>query len=272
MALVSIMMLIASYNAYLSYDYSWIRDDVGYAKDLSHKSAPYILMEQALKDWASSRTVQVSLLGIRVSVDDTPVLGSSILSILSIWLFLLARRENHTIGFLLRNTDTPRRWRHDAAGVQSASFAAGQRWLIFHTILSNSMFATCDPSLAQVTSLDGPLSDGPSNPLLARLGRASFRVARSFFFLFPAIACLATFAVDRRSYFVCDLFDEHFAPPKIEPFFWYSMLIFFACWSPLVLCCWRAHLYSTATERVLREYGHKLSEDLLHAETSSSET
>ena len=271
MALVSIMMLIASYNAYLSYDYYWIRDEVGPTKSLATKTAPYILMEQALKDWASARTVQVSLLGIRVSVDDAPVLGSSILSVLSLWLFLVARRENHTIGFLLRDTDTPRPSSQGADGVQSAASAAGQRWLIFHTILASSIFATCDPSLAQVTSLDGPLDETRRNSLVSRVGRACFRLARSFFFLFPAMACVATFIVDRCSYVMRDPFKENFAFPEIEPFFRYSMLIFFACWSPLMLCCWRANLYSTATERVLREYGQKLSNDLLQSEVAQHE-
>lgn len=263
MALVSVMMLIASYNAYLSYDYGWILDEVGFNKNLAEKTAPFILTEQALKDWASSRTAQVSLLGIRVSVDDAPILGSSILSILSVWLFLTVRRENHTIGFLLRDTDTPRPSPLESADAQTRSLGAGQRWLIFHTILANSMFAACEPSLAQVTSLDGPIADRESNVLLARVSRVCFRVARSFFFLFPAIACLGTFVLDRCSYFMRDPFKEGFATPVVDTFFWHSMLVFFVCWSPLFVCCWRANLYSLATEQVLREYGQKLGDDLL---------
>src|SRR6185503_4924589 len=75
MAVISMMLLIASYNAYLSYDYDWILHG-----DHSHgrNEESRILDEQALKDWASSRTIMISLLGIRVSVDDGAVLGTSV--------------------------------------------------------------------------------------------------------------------------------------------------------------------------------------------------
>ena len=106
MAVISMMMLIASYNAYLSYDYGWTLDVVDRQLP-TEKTVASVLTEQALKDWASSRIVQISLLGIRVSVDDAAVLGTLVLLVLSLWLLLLARRENHTIGFLLRDTDTP---------------------------------------------------------------------------------------------------------------------------------------------------------------------
>src|SRR5687767_5188374 len=73
MAIISTMMLIASYNAYLSYDYEWILDSKD--RQLTAQTAPDILTAQALKDWAASRIVLISLLGIRVSVDDAAVLG-----------------------------------------------------------------------------------------------------------------------------------------------------------------------------------------------------
>jgi len=126
MAIISMMMLIASYNAYLSYDYNWIlgsnerqlaaeqlqaegvsRPEANNRK-LASANVAQVLDEEALKHWAESRIVQISLLGIRVSIDDVAVLGSACLSVLSLWLVLVARRENHTIGLLLRDTDTPR--------------------------------------------------------------------------------------------------------------------------------------------------------------------
>src|ERR1043166_7241615 len=135
MAVISMMMLIASYNAYLSYDYDWILHG-----DHMHggNRQSEILQEQALKDWASSRTILISLLGIRVSVDDAAVLGTSVLLILSAWLLLWARRENHTIGRLLRDTDTRRPDENKDPSVKSRSrrqlFSSRERWLIFHTI------------------------------------------------------------------------------------------------------------------------------------------
>ena len=105
MSIISMMMLIASYNAYLWYDTTWILDLP--QKELAGgTTVAGVLTDQALKDWAASRSVQVPLLGIRTSVDDAPVLGTATLLVLAFWLVLLTRRENHTVGLLLRDTDT----------------------------------------------------------------------------------------------------------------------------------------------------------------------
>jgi len=105
MSIISMMMLIASYNAYLSYDTTWILD-LPQDKLAGGTTVAGVLTDQALKDWAASRSVQVPLLGIRTSVDDAPVLGTGTLLVLAFWLVLLTRRENHTVGLLLRDTDT----------------------------------------------------------------------------------------------------------------------------------------------------------------------
>jgi hypothetical protein len=263
MAVISVMMLIAAYNAYLSYDYAWITEmgDL-VVPDKQHQHRSDVLTEQALKDWAGSRTVQVSVLGVRVSVDDAAVLGSAVLLVMSLWLFLVVRRENHTIGFLLRDTDThPASPRRDG---QPDLDAKGQRWLIFHTILANSLFVTVDPSLAPVTSLNGDdaVPHTAFNEAKAWVNRGAFALIRYFFFSFPAITCLIVFGLDRWSYYIEDPFAAGYAVPGVGPFFWRSMGVFFVCWIPLSVCCWRSSQYSRATEKVLRAYGRKLGTDL----------
>jgi len=266
MAIISMMMLIAAYNAYLSYDYNWILKEK--ERQFVAKDVPAILTEQALKDWAASRIVQISLLGIRVSIDDVAVLGSACLLVLSLWLVLIARRENHTIGLLLQDTDTPRPYdNRDSSVVETRSQvnSSGRRWLIFHTISSNSLFVTVDYSLTTVHSLSNlrPWKAGTGGAISAWLHRAGFGLVRNFFFLFPAIASFAVFCLDRWSYFIPDPFDPDFAIPGLEPFFWRSLVVFFACWIPLMLCCIRARRYSSDTEKVLNQYGAKLRADLL---------
>ena len=271
MALISTMMLIASYNAYLSYDYGWTLDVVDRQLP-TEKSVASVLTEQALRDWASSRIVQISLLGIRVSVDDAAVLGTLVLLILSLWLLLLARRENHTVGFLLRDTDSPR-----PAGNRGASTTRptqnrpdmsfrGQRWLIFHTITSNSVFVTCDPSLSTIQSLNGrnPSKATSFGRFNGWLNKAGLGLVRSFFFYFPIIASLTVFSLDRLSYFLRDPFlPEGAAEGTHRPFYWVSLVVFVVCWFLLTVCCWRSNRYSWATESVVREYGGKLRGDLL---------
>lgn len=266
MAIISMMMLIAAYNAYLSYDYNWIIKEK--ERQFAARDVPGILGEQALKDWAQSRIVQISPLGIRVSIDDVAVLGSACLFVLSLWLVLVARRENHTIGLLLQDTDTPRPYENkDSSRLESRlqEHSSGRRWLIFHTIISNSLFVTVDHSLLTVHSLSNlrPMKAGASGAVNAWLHRAGFGIVRNFFFLFPVIGSFAVFCLDRWSYFMEDPFDVHFEAAGLEPFFWRSLVVFFVCWIPLTLCCIRARRYSTDTEKVLNQYGGKLRADLL---------
>jgi hypothetical protein len=275
LALVSMTMLIASYNAYLSFDSEWVVEQAGRTlRKEQGATVADVLTERALQDWAESRTVAISLLGIRVSIDDAPVLGTASLFVISLWLFLLMRRENHTVGFLLRDTDAPTATM-PAGGVDfdSGSFDykrlrefSGQRWLIFHTILSNSLFVTFDRSLRGVRTLHGPtpLNAPNESGLRALASRAGLAFAHGFFFWLPVAASLIVFYFDRQSYFQPDPFMPG---TKVQgtsaPFFLESGIVFFACWIPLVVCCWRSSLYSRATESVLREYGAKLRADLV---------
>lgn len=297
MAVISMMMLIASYNAYVSYDYRWIIDSpenqseakkarTDRIKEAEQKgpeaklaaenravvteSVAKTLTEQALKDWASSRIVLISLLGIRVSVDDSAVLGTTILLILSAWLLLWARRENHTIGRLLRETHKRRGDdNQDPSVTQSKSrsefYSSRERWLIFHTLNSNSIFITAYSSFRSIKSLEGEI-EAASTGFKGWLNNVLFGLLRNFFSLFPVIAALIVFMIDRTSYFISDPFDPNFGEPPIEGFFWGSMGWFLVCWSLLTVCCWRSRRYSRDTEEVLRQY-----EDKLKAERSEQE-
>lgn len=268
MSVISMMMLIASYNAYLSYDTTWVLDLT--QKQLAGETnVAGVLTDQALKDWAASRSVQVPLLGIRTSVDDAPVLGTATLLVLAFWLVLLTRRENHTVGLLLRDTDTEQA--EDGAlqlhpRGHRPSYSSGQRWLIFHTVASNSLFLTCDRSLAPVQSLGAPRPSSSSvdGGLKAWMGERAFAFLSRFFFDFPVIVSSIVFALDRWSYFEPDAFTVGAQTPGVgSAFFWFSMAVFFLCWIPLVMCCRRSRLYSEATGRMLKEYGARLRADLL---------
>jgi hypothetical protein len=267
MALISMMMLILSYNAYLSYDLGWLaaRTTKGIAPLDSAFTVEDILTHQALQDWAASRNATIELLGIRVSVDDMPVLGTISLYVVSLWLLLVTRRENHTVGSLLRDTDTPLGGEESVLGAGSLrlseeqrSYSSGQRWLIFHTIVANSVFVTFDRSLSRIDSLRGP------NQLLATKGTLiALSFARGFFFWFPAAASALVFGLDRRSFFQPDPFTPGDPPGTGAPFFLASTVVFIVCWIPLFFCCRRSAQYSRATENVVREYGERLQSDLV---------
>jgi hypothetical protein len=276
MSIISMMMLVASYNAYLSYDSKWILE-LARKQFAGETDVARVLTEEALKDWAASRSVQVPLLGIRTSVDDAPVLGTATLLVLAFWLVLLTRRENHTVGLLLRDTDTEQGGADQSRfprGAPGPSYSSGQRWLIFHSIVSNSLFITCDRSLAPVQSLARtPSRAGRETGLTAWMSEQAFAFLSRFFFDFPVIVSTIVFLLDRWSYFEPDAFAVNAqAPGAGSAFFWFSMVVFLVCWIPLVLCCRRSRLYSEATGRVLKEYGGRLRADLLqHQEIAGHE-
>jgi hypothetical protein len=210
-----------------------------------------------------------SLLGIRVSVDDAVVLGTSVLLVLSLWLLLVARRENHTIGFLLRDTDTPDSSADRAPSAENRPkmYSDEKRWLIYHTIISNSLFVVFD-HLPNVNTLPGPNSleaadrrEGEAEDNGGR-GGAGIRLTRSFFFWFPMMASFAVFSLDWWSYKAPDPFEPGCTPNGYTTFFWVTRAVFVAFWFPLMICCVKSKRYSNATERVLCHYGRKLSADL----------
>jgi hypothetical protein len=265
MAVISVMMLIASYNAYLSYDYFWIIDKcpplisakeaAAYAAakpspdpeaattapdQTTAKAAPdqianhqaatdqvttiqaapdisKTLQDQAYKDWAASRTGLISLLGIRVSVDDAAVLGTAVLLVLSIWLLLVTRRENHTIGFLLRDTDdqasddNPKPMVAGATESLAQVNRATESWRIYQTIISNSLFVIFShwPKVSSLTRQNSwtAIAAADENDDRGWLTRILLGFARSFFFWFPVFASLIMFGLDRSSYFRPDHFS-----------------------------------------------------------------
>ena len=255
MAVISAMMLVAVYNAYFSYDYRYIT--ANQERSVGKETIPEVLMKQAVTDWSTSRVIQVSLIGIRVSVDDAAVLGTAVLAILSFWLVLVTRRENHAIGLLLRDTDS-------SAVDEHGSFVRGAQWLIFHTIAANALFETTYTSLAPIRTLQGP------NPLVQPCrglqrwsNKYALRFLREFFFIFPVITCVLIFIVDRYSYFIADPFNAGSVPARTrDPFFWPSLVWTFACLVPLALACRKANSFSLATQSVLRQYASKLFGDL----------
>ena len=294
LAVISMMMVILAYNAYLSYDSRWI---LAHAKVLGEKgevtirkidssdnadSVPDVLVVQALQDWAESRIATVDLLGIRVSVDDAPVLGTISLFVISLWLLLVTRRENHTVGSLFRDTDTPGgdSSSSPAGGSQLPDieppqlYSNGQRWLIFHSVFANNLFVTFD-RWSRIDSLRDPHARVHDDPtaIKRKLDRLSMSFARNFFFWFPVMASSFVFVLDRMSYFVLeDPFAPELRPPGWEaPWFFASALVFVVCWVPLVICCRGAARYSRATGNVLREYGERLRADLLRRDSRQTQ-
>lgn len=262
MAVISTMILIASYNAYLSYDYSWILKADHKFQQSQDFNPPKILQEQALRDWASSRTIFISLLGIRVSVDDAAILGTAVLFILSMWLLLWARREHYTTSRILR--DTLRDNTRPPPGTQpmsrSTAYTDQERWLIFHTINSNGIFFAITPSFSSVRSLTGPLPAADTT-FKRTVNRIGLPLLRNFFFLFPVITALIVIVIDHFSFAIADPFDPHYGIPGDDPRTFWKSIIALGIWLLLLFCCWCSSRYSAVTESLLRKYHASLDSD-----------
>jgi hypothetical protein len=118
---ISLAIITTGWNAYLSF----YRDFAFEFPSLEGGSGTENLQKEILSEWVKSRMINISLLGIRVGIDDAPILGGIALTIAVIWLFYSIRRENHTIGMML--TDY--------------SIADDRiKWLIFHGVNSSTVF------------------------------------------------------------------------------------------------------------------------------------
>ena len=56
-----------------------------------------------MRSWVDTQVVSVALLGIKISVSDFAILGSSALFLCLFYLLLCERRENHEIGYLFQD-------------------------------------------------------------------------------------------------------------------------------------------------------------------------
>src|SRR5204863_7746514 len=98
--IVSLSILITDWNAY----FSWDREMAFLSHWANNDDVTQLAQQRLIAGWVKSQTIDVSLLGIHIGVSDIAPLGGLALFILSIWFFFSARRENHTIGLLLRDT------------------------------------------------------------------------------------------------------------------------------------------------------------------------
>jgi hypothetical protein len=103
--------------------------------------------------------INISLLGIRVGVDDAPTLGALAMLIALIWFYLSVRREHYVIAYLL----------HDYRGPEHP---VDVKWRIFHGIISYAVFTNVRHFDNPFKSIDHPPAEGEMKllrPLMSNL-------------------------------------------------------------------------------------------------------
>lgn len=96
---ISLAIIITTWNAY----FSWYTD-FPLKKGWAESDVTEEVERQIIAQWVESQTISVPILGIKIGVSDGSVFGSIGLLIIVMWFYLSIRRENHVIGFLLRDT------------------------------------------------------------------------------------------------------------------------------------------------------------------------
>ena len=95
-------VLTALWNTYLSWDRQWA--DASAPMPWGQKQ----LVDEQIKNYSDTSTVNIPVLGIHVGVNDAAVLGSLVLFAFAAFLCATLLRENHEIGsFLRQQKDAP---------------------------------------------------------------------------------------------------------------------------------------------------------------------
>jgi archaellum component FlaF (FlaF/FlaG flagellin family) len=99
--LASAAILAAEWNSYFSWDRQWA--------ELAERDrpAPWAraqLLEQQIKSWIDTNSVNVAVVGLRMSVSDAAVIGSIILLVAAFYVYMTAQRENVEVAAAVRET------------------------------------------------------------------------------------------------------------------------------------------------------------------------
>lgn len=92
-------IIIAEWNSYLSWDRRWAEVNLVPPTEWGQGK----VLEAQIASWQEANAVNVGLLGLRISVNDAPVIGSVILVIAAFYVSMCVRAENLEIGTLLHH-------------------------------------------------------------------------------------------------------------------------------------------------------------------------
>jgi hypothetical protein len=183
------------------------------------------LMPNQFKAWIDSQYIAVNLLGIRISVSDFCVLGTTSLAFFLYYFLLCARRENREIGYLFRDF-------LKASVVDIPAFSGVSEDLVFYEVddggkptirklidptrLSARAYSTyVAVSSYMIFNINTKNDDGPiGNICRPAENTEGVLFIRMMSGLMTGSSVLAIFAI-----FLCDLFSNFVCPPRLPSFF-----------------------------------------------------
>jgi hypothetical protein len=236
--LASGTVLTALWNTYLSWDRQWA-DNASAPKSWGQKK----LVDEQIKNYSDTSTVNIPVLGIHVGVNDAAVLGSLVLFAFAAYLCTTLLRENHEIGSLLR---------------QQKDAPEDVRQFIFYRIRALI-------PLGGMGDNDGPMSTLGGSERTAQLPLA--RKGIQFLLFAPLIVVLLIVASDLYFAFWFISAARHKVGPAwnglSSQYRWQlavSDTFALAVGIMTAIYCRFAAAYMRATNDIVEEFGHKLDQ------------
>ncbi|MEO8429334.1 MAG: hypothetical protein ABI651_19760, partial [Verrucomicrobiota bacterium] len=177
--IISLAVILGIWNRYFAWDrdYAMQRD----WKEVAGAPVTQYLREQLLSQWVQAQQISSTFFGIRVSASDATFLASCALTVTMVWFFWCTRRENHSIGALLRDT------RNENEELKK---------MVFHGIVANLVFTRLSDDDQPVFSLASDPSNGKPVTFLRNLVRGlsylpvftilASGIVQLLFFAFPS--------------------------------------------------------------------------------------
>lgn len=241
--IISLAIIIATWNAYYSWYTAFPRKEKWPESEVTKE-----VHQKIIENWVESQTISVPFLGITIGVSDASVFGSIGLLIISIWFFLSIRRENHVIGFLLKDT-------------MEMKYSSLTRQWIYHGISSYMVFVN-------ITRRDTPIKDLNEKGDLHRPD-SLMRLAFRFLVFLPAISISFLIISDILTVYILPAFYRFPHVPLFEHFGFGDAVkltvmegLAFILLVLITLICWRTLSYVGSTTMILRQYSDQYTKDI----------
>ncbi len=259
--IASLALLTAGWNAY----FGWYRQfalEMEEGLEEARKSGKAVaespvaekLRTELYNEWVRSRMISVSVLGLRVGVDDATTVGAVAMWIILYWFELCMRREHYSIAHLFRD--------YRAAG-------QAERTLVFYAVNAYTVFTNVQHSDQPVWHLNEHFRPNQWKHV---------RWATLLMFWFPVIALVLLITMDIASVFYFDSpFRDDWTQTPYKAmrekgcvglrdltmvFFWDFVAIVLIV--PAAVLCYRIGRFANATEHLLREFWRSMIADFGH--------
>jgi hypothetical protein len=233
-SVISLSVILGVWNRYFAWDRQYAfegRDNGALTADQSPLTER--LRGELRSQWVQNNEIVANLVGIHVSASDATILASFSLAVTMLWLFWCTRRDNHTIAFLLKDTE-----------FQNLEI----KKLVYHGIVSNLLFTYLSSNDQAITSLKDNFSEGKT----ARFLRGAV-TALSYL---PTCTIFICGVVQLIYVFLPSPFDSTKADKHLEWGYIFSAgLISCSSFIATGTIAYRINIFQHGTSKILQEYG-----------------